>query len=70
VALVRNAMAAEPLASTDYVEIVDADTFEPVERLRRSCLVLLAVFVGSTRLLDNLLIEEDENKEGSLRISL
>ena len=70
VALVRNVMAAEPLASTDYLEIVDADTFEPVERLRRSCLVLLAVFVGSTRLLDNLLIEEDENKEGSLRISL
>lgn len=70
VALVRNAMAAEPLASTDYVEIVDADTFEPVERLRRSCLVLLAVFVGSTRLLDNLLIEEDENKKGSLLISL
>ncbi len=70
VALVRNVIAAEPLASTDYVEIVDADTFEPVERLRRSCLVLLAVFVGSTRLLDNLLIEEDENKQGSLRISL
>jgi pantoate--beta-alanine ligase len=70
VALVQNAMAAEPLASTDYVEIVDADTFEPVERLRRSCLVLLAVFVGSTRLLDNLLIEEDENKKGSLLISL
>jgi pantoate--beta-alanine ligase len=70
VALVQNAMAAEPLVSTDYVEIVDADTFEPVERLRRSCLVLLAVFVGSTRLLDNLLIEEDENKKGSLLISL
>jgi pantoate--beta-alanine ligase len=70
VALVQNAMAAEPLASTDYVKIVDADTFEPVERLRRSCLVLLAVFVGSTRLLDNLLIEEDENKKGSLLISL
>jgi pantoate--beta-alanine ligase len=70
VALVQNAMAAEPLASTDYVEIVDADTFEPVERLRRSCLVLLAVFVGSTRLLDNLLIEEDENMKGSLLISL
>lgn len=70
VALLRNVIAAEPLASADYVEIVDADTFEPVVRVRRSCLVLLAVLVGSTRLIDNLLIEEDENKEGPRCISL
>jgi len=70
VARVEKIIAAEPLASTDYAEIVDADTFEPVLRLRRSCLVLLAVFVGSTRLIDNLLVEEDESEEGSLRISL
>ncbi|HJY86924.1 MAG TPA: pantoate--beta-alanine ligase [Candidatus Acidoferrales bacterium] len=70
VARVEKIIAAEPLASTDYAEIVDADTFEPVLHLRRSCLVLLAVFVGSTRLIDNLLVEEDESEEGSLRISL
>jgi pantoate--beta-alanine ligase len=70
VSLMRKAIAEEPLASTDYVEIVDADTFEPVVRLRRACLALLAVFVGSTRLIDNLLVEEAEGREGSFRVSL
>jgi pantothenate synthetase len=37
---------------------VDAETFEPVTRLRRACLALLAARFGATRLIDNLLIEE------------
>jgi pantoate--beta-alanine ligase len=56
--VLRKKIEAEPLATADYVEIVDAETFEPVSRLRRACLALLAVFVGSTRLLDNMLVEE------------
>jgi pantoate--beta-alanine ligase len=70
IALMRQVIAGEPLASADYVEIVDADSFEPVVRLRRSCLVLLAVFIGATRLIDNLLIEEIEGQEDSFRVSL
>lgn len=69
-AAMRKVLDAEPLASTDYAEIVDADTLEPVTRLRRSCLVLLAVFVGTTRLIDNLLIEEDAGKPGEFGVSL
>ena len=53
----RQELAAEPLASVDYVEIVDADSFEPVVRLTRSCLVLLAVRFGATRLIDNMQVE-------------
>lgn len=56
--VLRKKIEAEPLATADYVEIVDAETFEPVSRLRRACLALLAVFVGSTRLIDNMLVEE------------
>ena len=67
VAVIRQVIASEPLASPDYVEIVDADTFDPVVRLRRACLVLLAVFVGGTRLLDNMLVEE---RDASFLISL
>ena len=70
VAVMRKVIGAEPLASADYVEIVDADTFEPVVRLRRTCLALLAVFVGSTRLTDNMLLEEVEGQEGSFHLSL
>ena len=69
-AAMRKVLDAEPLASADYAEIVDAETLEPVTRLRRSCLVLLAVFVGTTRLIDNLLIEEDAGKPGEFGVSL
>jgi pantoate--beta-alanine ligase len=56
-ALMRKVLESEPLASVDYAEIVDARTFEPVTHVRRSCYALLAVFLGKTRLIDNLLIE-------------
>ena len=57
VSLMRQELAAEPLASADYVEIVDADSFEPMMRLTRSCLVLLAARFGSTRLIDNMQVD-------------
>jgi pantoate--beta-alanine ligase len=56
-AVMRKVLDSEPLATVDYAEIVDAHTFEPVTRVRRSCYVLLAVFIGKTRLIDNLLME-------------
>ncbi len=59
VAAMRRALDAEPLASTDYAEIVDAESFEPAVRLQGTCLALVAVFIGATRLIDNMLIEQD-----------
>ncbi len=56
-AILRKSLEAEPLAAVDYAEIVDADTFEPVTRVARPCYVLLAVFIGKTRLIDNLYLE-------------
>ena len=54
-ASIQKILAGEPLARTDYVAIVDAETFEPVARIGvRSVYVLLAIFVGKTRLIDNL----------------
>ena len=55
----RQELAGERLASVDYVEIVDAGSFEPVVRLTPSCLVLLAVRFGGTRLIDNMQVEMD-----------
>jgi pantoate--beta-alanine ligase len=43
-----------PLARVDYVELVDAETFQPVETARPNSLLVLAVFVGKTRLIDNI----------------
>jgi pantoate--beta-alanine ligase len=56
-ATLRKTLQAEPLAAVDYADIVDADTFEPVTRVARPAYIVLAVFVGKTRLIDNLYIE-------------
>jgi len=64
-ASIQKILAGEPLARTDNVAIVDADTFEPVARLGvRSVYVLLAVFIGQTRLIDNLFIEPAPHSHG------
>ncbi len=60
----RGVLSAEPLAAPDYAEIVDADSFESVTRLRGTCLALLAVRIGATRLIDNMLIETPTDGPG------
>ena len=56
-AVLLHALRAERLATVDYAEIVDAESFQPLTRINKPCYVLLAVFVGKTRLIDNLYIE-------------
>jgi pantoate--beta-alanine ligase len=41
-------------ARLDYLEIVEPDTLEPLERLDKPTLVAVAAFVGRTRLIDNI----------------
>ena len=53
----RRQLDSERLARVDYAEIVDAESFEPVVRVSKPCYVLLAVFIGKTRLIDNLYVE-------------
>ena len=57
-ATIRRIFETESGAALDYAEIVDADSFEPVIRLRKTCFVLVAALIGKTRLIDNALIEE------------
>jgi pantoate--beta-alanine ligase len=56
----RQAMCAligeAPLALIDYVEIVDSDNLKPVDRVAGPCLIALAVWFGSTRLIDNITV--------------
>jgi len=56
----RRKLSGEKLAAVDYAEIVDAESFEPVVRVSRACYVLLAVFIGKTRLIDNLYVVPKE----------
>jgi pantoate--beta-alanine ligase len=55
---IRRIIDSEPGVKLDYAEIVDAETLEPVLHLRRTCLILLAAYVGGTRLIDNALVEQ------------
>jgi len=47
---------AEPAVRLDYLEIVDPDTLEAVENISEKALVAVAAFVGSTRLIDNVVL--------------
>ena len=41
----------------DYVSVVDAQTFIPLKKAKRGCLVALAARVGKTRLIDNIILK-------------
>jgi len=43
----------EPLVRMDYIEICDARTLEPVDRIDRDVVIALAAYVGKVRLIDN-----------------
>lgn len=53
----RASLSREPLFSIDYAEVVDADTFQPLDDIDRSVILPVAVRVGGTRLLDNLAVD-------------
>ena len=48
-----NIVATEPLAKIDYISVVDAITMQPVHEITSPVLVAMAVYIGSTRLIDN-----------------
>jgi pantoate--beta-alanine ligase len=66
----RRVLETEPLARVDYAEIVDAESFEPRVRVNKSSYVLLAVYVGKTRLIDNLLVQANSSEEEELETFL
>ena len=49
----RQILEADALLRIDYFELVDAETLRPVAELGPNMLLVAAVFVGTTRLLDN-----------------
>ncbi len=51
-------LSAIPGARVDYASLVDAETLRPVTRLDRPTVAAVAVFLGSTRLIDNILLTE------------
>jgi pantoate--beta-alanine ligase len=52
--LARKVIGEASLGQIDYVEVVDAETLQPVEMVGPNSLLALAVFFGRTRLIDNI----------------
>jgi len=55
-AIAREELASEPLVRLDYLEIVDPDSLDAVEEISKRALLVVAAFVGTTRLIDNILL--------------
>lgn len=49
----KEVIESEPLAEIDYLEVVDLNTLQPVDRIDESVLVAMAVNFDKARLLDN-----------------
>ena len=51
--VMTNIVNTEPLAKIDYISVVDANTMQPVHAITTPVLVAMAIYIGSTRLIDN-----------------
>jgi pantoate--beta-alanine ligase len=50
----------EPTVRLDYLEVIDPETLDPVATIDRTTLVAVAAFVGATRLIDNILLGQQQ----------
>ncbi len=61
---VRSTVETEPRARLDYVSVTDADTLEKLDKLDdRPVLIALAVHVGKTRLIDNIVLNRAKQQD-------
>ena len=54
---ITDVLNEEPLAKIDYVSIVDNQNIQPIETLKGEILVAIAVYIGTTREIDNFIYE-------------
>lgn len=58
--LVKQELAATKAIKLQYVELVEPQTLEPIEKIEKSGLLAIAAYIGSTRLIDNILLQKRE----------
>lgn len=54
--VITRSLQSEPLARVDYVEVVDFDNIQRVDQIGHETLIAIAVYIGKTRLIDNIII--------------
>jgi pantoate--beta-alanine ligase len=55
--IMKDILASEPLAEVQYVSCANYETLEELDTVDRKALLSMAVFIGKTRLIDNLVLE-------------
>jgi len=55
-ALMEEIIHAEPLARLDYVSVADNDSLAELEKIEGKTLLSMAVYIGTTRLIDNVVL--------------
>lgn len=58
--LMRTTIEAEPLAKVQYVSCADSRSLQELDRIENGALLSMAVFMGKTRLIDNIQVSSDE----------
>ena len=61
--LMMRTLGNEPRLDIDYADVVDADTFQPIEYLAGRIVIPVAASLGATRLIDNMPIDMDTQEE-------
>ena len=54
--IMEELLASEPLAHAQYVSCTDYDTLEELDTVKGKALLSMAVFIGKTRLIDNIVL--------------
>ncbi len=54
--IMKQLIQKKDTAKIDYIDIVDIDSLEHLKKITGGCLIALAVWIGKTRLIDNILI--------------
>ena len=55
----KRVLVSEPvISSLDYVSIADSGTLEELKTINRSALMSIALWIGETRLIDNLILSQ------------
>lgn len=53
---VESVIKSEPLAQIDYISVADTETLIELDIIKTSALISLAVYIGKTRLIDNVIL--------------
>ena len=56
ISVMKGLIVKKQTAKIDYVCVMDSQTLKPVKKIKNKCLVGLAVRVGKTRLIDNIIL--------------